>query len=567
MAGAQFDGDFSQVQGNWVDGELVEGNSQGLTFDYISTSDVLFVAWYTYQSVASIPAFDDVSAIDGRWLTAQLSITPDGTSAAGTIYASSGGEFDSPNNGSQETVAVGTMTIEFIECDLGMVIYELDSGLSGDFGIIPLEKRVNPGRFECETRQTPDQGPADEFNLLAVTDPDLIDLATEVQDIEFGSWSTIPAFYPNQASYQWIGGRSVNRTNPQVGHFGGDVISTGAACVQCHADYVPDSLSNPDVGESFDPGFDKPSQVDMKVRAAFTSDKLFVHVRHQSNTDAQGQNADDKQEGPAYTHQTYRFNGEGFGDRGIPKESGPDGAFTGTYDTLGNRRFNYEDRVALMMAPAALDLTDQNGARFNAAGCFMACHDDMRNMPADGLEDISADPVLGAAGMGRSDMRHYLLTSRANVTSTSDLFTLSFAESTFEAYKSNVILPEIEAGRYLDMWQGRIARAAGMGHATDDYVQAYRRDNNAEVSEFAGWAESGQNTFFTQDPDPERGNLMPYIYDPQKTGFWAIPENQFAAFMRAEFLQNNAGVMISEGPDRNVINLEEDGIFEWDEAA
>lgn len=138
IATAQFDGDFALVQGQWVNGELVEDNRQGLTFDYIPSSNVLFVAWYTYGSVAEMPAYDDVSAVDGRWLTAELGIIADGTSAAGTIYASSGGEFNRPDTGSQETIPVGSMTIEFLECDLGMLTYELDSGLSGEFGIIPL---------------------------------------------------------------------------------------------------------------------------------------------------------------------------------------------------------------------------------------------------------------------------------------------------------------------------------------------------------------------------------------------------------------------------------------------
>ncbi|MDT8449890.1 MAG: ethylbenzene dehydrogenase-related protein [Wenzhouxiangellaceae bacterium] len=566
--GMQLDTDFFLVQGQWVEAELVEGNNQGITLDFISTADQVFLTWYTFQDQPVAPAFGIVGSPDQRWLSGHLDVTGPNV-VSGKVYSTSGGQFNMPNTGNHETREVGTMTIEFLGCDLANVTYQLDSGPSGEFAIMPLEKRAQGDLFECESREPGADDAAARFNVLAISDPAVISIAEEALDLTFGPWTNATSFYPNQASYEWIGGRNVARTAPLSGHFGGEVLSNGPACVECHQNYVPETLSPPDVGETVDPGFDKPRSLDFQARAAYTAQRLFLQLRYTSNTDALGRFANAKQPGPAITHQTYRFDGVEFRDRGIPKESGPDGTLSATYSTLGNRRFNYEDRVAAMMVPAALDLTDPNGARFNRAGCFVACHDDLRNMPsAEEAESmVGADPILGDAGLGESDIRHYILNSRSGVNALDQLFTFSFDATSLSDYVSDELLPALEAGEFIDLWQARVARSVPMGFATDDYIAHYRRGNNAEVSGTNGFATAGDDTFFSQNPDPDRGNLMPYIYDPEVTGFWAIPESQLAAFMRGDFLKKRGGPMISEGPEKNVINLENDGIFAWNEAA
>lgn len=146
--------DFSlDADGQWLGAEPeMIGNAQGLTFDYLAFADLLFVAWFTYpdeESGESAEGVASVGALDNRWLTATLEV--DGESASGPVYASTRGRFDAPEQPGQESVEVGSMSIEFSDCDQGTVSYTLDGpGLDGEFPIIPLEKRVSDS-FVCKS--------------------------------------------------------------------------------------------------------------------------------------------------------------------------------------------------------------------------------------------------------------------------------------------------------------------------------------------------------------------------------------------------------------------------------
>jgi len=151
-----FVADFRNFDGQWVtDDPEKMGNAQGITFDFLVSANLLFGAWFTYTDMAMAPPDDppqdlpeDVGAPDNRWLTFQLTV--DGDTASGPVSASTGGQFDSPPTGFQETVEVGSMTVTQTACDAAMVSYQLTRPpISGEFMIIPLEKRVLPDTFEC----------------------------------------------------------------------------------------------------------------------------------------------------------------------------------------------------------------------------------------------------------------------------------------------------------------------------------------------------------------------------------------------------------------------------------
>ncbi|MGK7296245.1 MAG: Vgb family protein [Candidatus Wenzhouxiangella sp. M2_3B_020] len=148
----RFDFEFD-AEGQWVaDNADLVGNSQGLTLDYMGFADLLFVAWFTYVDRGTADLQTGVGVVgaeDNRWLTAQLEIT--GNVATGPLFASTGGRFDAPPQVDQETVEVGTLTIEFTACDRATVEYQVDSApLAGTFSAVPLEVRVNPD-FECRS--------------------------------------------------------------------------------------------------------------------------------------------------------------------------------------------------------------------------------------------------------------------------------------------------------------------------------------------------------------------------------------------------------------------------------
>ncbi|MDT8322195.1 MAG: ethylbenzene dehydrogenase-related protein [Xanthomonadales bacterium] len=153
FSASAFEIDYPLVRGQWVeDLDTGQGNSQGITFDFISTSNLLFAAWFTYIEDPIEPTFEEIGALDNRWLTAQLDIgAEDPNVASGPVFASSGGAFQQPSTGFQETVQVGSMTVEFLDCDLARVSYQIDTaGRSGQFQIIPIEKNVNPNGFSCD---------------------------------------------------------------------------------------------------------------------------------------------------------------------------------------------------------------------------------------------------------------------------------------------------------------------------------------------------------------------------------------------------------------------------------
>lgn len=139
-------------EGQWVALDP-PAKSQGMAFDYIDFANLLFVAWFTYADgePGTVEAgLDTVGARDNRWLTAQLQI--DGNVASGPVFASTGGIFLAAEQPGQDTLQVGTMTVEFIACDQAVVEYSLgDADLSGVVVIQPIQKGVDPG-FRCRSQ-------------------------------------------------------------------------------------------------------------------------------------------------------------------------------------------------------------------------------------------------------------------------------------------------------------------------------------------------------------------------------------------------------------------------------
>ncbi|MCG5547247.1 ethylbenzene dehydrogenase-related protein [Halorhodospira halochloris] len=239
-----------------------------------------------------------------------------------------------------------------------------------------------------------------------------------------------------------------------------------------------------------------------------------------------------------------------------------------------------------MNAPAHEPVRDGIGGNFNAQGCFMACHDDLRNMPED-LEKVhdwfnENDDHFLVNDMGRGDMRHYILNSKMDggdnwiVDEDPDWNHESFGEDfggydeEFGDYVDEVMKPQLEEGAYLDLWQARMGRSVPMGHASADYVFHYRRHNNDDIGGEGDWASSGDQNWGNQhgeddwpedfdDREAADAGFFPYIYDYRKTGYWAINEDELAAKMR-----QGQGPLITEGDSKNAIALYDTELFEWD---
>ena len=141
--------DFTAAEGSWINQQTP---GEGLFFDFGPSLEQLFVAWFTFtlDPDANGPGGGDVGNPDQRWMTALLNLDPATGSAAGTLRARNGGEFDAPPRPGESNPEVGEITVVFSSCDRAQVEYTIDSvAVSGSFEIVPLEKAVNPDGFQC----------------------------------------------------------------------------------------------------------------------------------------------------------------------------------------------------------------------------------------------------------------------------------------------------------------------------------------------------------------------------------------------------------------------------------
>lgn len=112
------------MDGAWYEPDT---NGQGFFVD-VHTDDqgekFIFVSWFTYG---------DKTASGQRWLTAQGNF--EGSAAEIDIYETTGGIFDDPE--AVYTIKVGTMNIDFADCETAELVYILDAeGLSGSTNLI-----------------------------------------------------------------------------------------------------------------------------------------------------------------------------------------------------------------------------------------------------------------------------------------------------------------------------------------------------------------------------------------------------------------------------------------------
>jgi glucose/arabinose dehydrogenase len=125
-------------------------NGQGLLVSVFEDSDVMFLAWFTYD-VERPP--EDATALLGdpghRWLTAQGTYL--GNMAMLDIYQTVGGVFDSFDPPPDAPEKIGTMTIKWSSCNAAEVTYMIDSpALAGEF---PIQRVVVNNVPLCEALQ------------------------------------------------------------------------------------------------------------------------------------------------------------------------------------------------------------------------------------------------------------------------------------------------------------------------------------------------------------------------------------------------------------------------------
>lgn len=119
---------------------------QGFLISVFEEAGLVFLAWFTFD-VERPP--EGVTAILGepghRWLTAQGPF--DGDKAELLVYETSGGVFDSPEPAVNPPDAVGTITVQWTDCNSATLTYDIDSAGQGT---IPLQRIVEDNVPLCE---------------------------------------------------------------------------------------------------------------------------------------------------------------------------------------------------------------------------------------------------------------------------------------------------------------------------------------------------------------------------------------------------------------------------------
>lgn len=250
-------------------------------------------------------------------------------------------------------------------------------------------------------------------------------------------WSKVPVktiklFYPGQSSYQWLRSKEHKRAEKKV--------KKGVACAFCHEDEEAELGQTMVSGKRLEPNpiKGKNGSIDLAVQAAHDDQNLYMRFQWKTNMDRAGQ-----------MHNYIMYDGAKWKFVGGPRSSSK--VRSGAEPPL------YEDRLAIM-------IDDGSVPGFKKQGCWLTCHDGMRDMPAQASKDqVGGHPRLGKGGLKKSDVRKYLPDSRTD------------AMAGWDKVKSADEIAKLKSeGKFVDLMQWRAARSNAVGMADDGYVLEYR---------------------------------------------------------------------------------------------
>lgn len=267
------------------------------------------------------------------------------------------------------------------------------------------------------------------FGLVCMTSPVL---AAPPAD-----WSKIPdkkltLFYPGQSTYQWLHG-------PEHKKGANKKVAAGEACVSCHEGEEADIGAKTAAGKRLEPVKlgGKNGVIELTVQAAYDNDNVYWRFQWKTKNNFPG---------TAYPY--YRFEGGAWKKYGEPRLA--------KAVAEGKQPPIYEDRLSIM-------LDDGNVPRFKEQGCWLSCHNGMRDTPQTASkEQVHANELLGKT-LKKDDVRKYLPASRSD------------AMATWDKTKSAEEIAKIKAaGGFLELMQWRAHRSNPVGMADDGYVLEYR---------------------------------------------------------------------------------------------
>ncbi|MEX2647496.1 MAG: ethylbenzene dehydrogenase-related protein [Alphaproteobacteria bacterium] len=259
-----------------------------------------------------------------------------------------------------------------------------------------------------------------------------------------GDWSQVPVhtvklFYPGQSGYDWVRSSDHKRAYSKV--------IEGDSCASCHEGEQADIGALIVSGERLEPNPipGKNGSVDLQVQVAYDAENAYFRFQWRTNMNRAGQ-----------MHDYMRFDGEKWSFFG--------GARSDTEVASGEQPPLYEDRLAMMVDDGSVPM-------FKEQGCWLTCHDGMRDMPDMATKDqVTAHALLGDAGLKESDVRKYLPASRSD------------EAISWDATRTAEDIAAVKAaGGFADLMQWRAARSNPVGMADDGYVLEYRLNDDGKA--------------------------------------------------------------------------------------
>jgi PGF-CTERM protein len=148
-----------------------------------------------------------------------------------------------------------------------------------------------------------------------------------------------------------------------------------------------------------------------------------------------------------------------------------------------------EDRVAMLLG-------DHSVNSFDAYGCFVVCHNDVRFMPdSPPSEEVSNHEYLGGV-LSVSDVRKYIPETRSEPSGWDNIV----SEDEIDQLRQD--------GVFLDLFHWRAHRSNPVGYSDSEHVLEYRH------------SDTGQSPYYTNWDD--EGNHPTYMFNSDITGFVAL---------------------------------------------
>jgi hypothetical protein len=257
-------------------------------------------------------------------------------------------------------------------------------------------------------------------------------LAIEPQSI---NWSKIPMkeirlFYPGLSTYDWL-------LSPA--HAGAKMVGQGQACMTCHKGTEKTRgekiVKGGDLEPTPIPG--KNGSIEVKVQAAHDTEYAYFRFQWKSHLKREGR-----------MHDYVRFDGKQWKWYGHDRNDKAVRA--------GEQPALYEDRFSIM-------LDDGKVPFFAQQGCWLTCHNGMRDTRNQVVGETVKKHPLFADAKYDADIRKYLASTRTD------------DAASWDKTKSKEEIDKIKAaGGFLDLMQWRVNRSAPVGMADDGYVLEYR---------------------------------------------------------------------------------------------